>query len=1040
MPTNYQEKLQSLLRELFQFDSADLDFGFYAVMNQKRDVIAKFISEDLPKLIKEGLEAVATQNRAELETSFEQARQRVIDTLGEDAFDGDKLKDYPAGTPAGKAYLAEKEKLDKAFVPDDVEAQIYNDLYTFFARYYQDGDFISQRRYGASDKYAVPYNGEEVLLHWANFDQYYVKTGVHFQNYSFVVPGSVGEEGTQVQVRLTKVNVQRDNVKGDKRFFVFADEVPVEWDAENYTLVIPMEYRPLTPEESSFAGTRNQQDKLLEAAYAAILAAIPNKGLKARLMEVDPQKNTEKNRLMYHLNRYAAENTRDFFVHKDLGSFLRREFDYYLKAEVLRLEDIDFSDTIFAERKAAQLKTTRHIGEAIIRFLDQLERFQRQLFLKKKFVLQSDYCLTLDKIPAEKRADFYPEILANERQLAEWKKLYGVTITAETNLDFQPHLMLDTAFFDPSVKYRLLACFENLDELADGILINSENFQALRLLIPTFREQIKSIYIDPPYNTNASEIIYRNGFKHSSWLALLANRLELAQDLLNADGILCVTIDDFEFHRLFALIRQLFGVESFLGVASIRSNPSGRSTLKGFAISHEYGIFTAKHESATVGRLSRSEKQLARYGESDQKGRFEWVNFRKHGGLNANRFARPKLFYPIRINQESKIRVPEIKWNEIKREWEILEDERGDEVTIFPINSRGEEKTWKWGHDTLLKNLDDFVAKPDIDKNLGIYMKSRMKHEGVLPSTWWDKKKYSATDYGTNLLGDLLGDNSAFSFPKSVYAAIDSLRVANLEENDICLDFFAGSGTTGHAVMQLNQEDDGNRKYLLVEMGEYFDSVLKPRIQKVAFADEWKDGKPILPKNGQASLLSSGQSHMFQYMRLESYDDTFHNIRFREDTGPQTNFFDDIDYLLGYMLDHETVGSPTLLDIEQFKRPFDYKLLVTGEDGVLREQPVDLVATFNFLLGLSVQTIRRYEENGRPYVRVTGTTPEGSRVCVLWRNGRSVDELDAETEWVLANVLHDVAYDKLYVNGETTIPDALLIEDAFKRRMFEGVS
>lgn len=222
--------------------------------------------------------------------------------LWESAFDGDTLQPHFAGTPAGKAYLAEKEKLDKSFVPEDVEAQIYNDLYTFFARYYQDGDFISQRRYGASGKYAVPYNGEEVYLHWANFDQYYVKSGVHFQNYSFVVPGSVGQEGTQVQVRLTKVDIPRDNVKGENRFFVYSSDVPVQWDAENHTLVIPMEYRPLTPEESSFVGNRrNQQDILLEAAYEAILAAIPNDVLKARLIEVDPQKKTEKDRLMYHL-------------------------------------------------------------------------------------------------------------------------------------------------------------------------------------------------------------------------------------------------------------------------------------------------------------------------------------------------------------------------------------------------------------------------------------------------------------------------------------------------------------------------------------------------------------------------------------------------------------------------------------------------------------------------------------------------------------------------------------------------------------------
>lgn len=1036
--SDYQEKLQSLLRELFQFDSADLDFGFYAVMNQKRDVIDKFISQDLPKLIEDGLAVVATQNRGELEAAFVRARQRVIDSLGEDALEGDKVQLYFAETPAGKTYLAEKEKLDRAFVPGDVEAQIYNDLYTFFARYYQDGDFISQRRYGASDKYAVPYNGEEVLLHWANFDQYYVKTGVHFQNYAFVVPGGLGLDEANVQVRLTKVDVPRDNVKGEKRFFVYAADQPVTWDEESKTLVIPMEYRPLMAEESKLAGSRNQQESLLEAAYAAILATIPNKVLKARLMEVDPHKKTDKDRLAYHLNRYAAENTRDFFVHKDLGGFLRREFDYYLKAEVLRLEDIDFSDTIFAERKAAQLKTMRQIGEAIIRFLDQLERFQKQLFLKRKFVLQSDYCLTLDKIPAERRADFYPAILANGRQLAEWKKLYGVTVTADTNLNLQPHLMLDTAFFDSDFKYKLLQCFDNLEANVNGLLIHGENSQALRLLLSKFEKQINCIYIDPPYNTDASPIMYKNGYRSSTWTSLMNDRLNISQMLLVQLGVICATIDDFQHKELAYLLERTYGEENIAGTVAIRVNPSGRPTQTGFALAHEYAIFARNNEDAVIRKLERTDEQKKRYSEFDVEGAFEWRNLRREGS-NAERHRRKKLYYPIYASGTS-VRVPELLWSETTEEWIAQTSPNDDEHVVFPLDDDGIEKTWRWQHERVTSDPSQFTVKENQTGMLNVYVKYRPNPEGVVPPTLWFDAKYSATEHGTGLLKKIFNSN-IFTYPKSVYAVEDCISIAGMrEENTICLDYFAGSGTVGHAVINMNRQDDGQRKYILVEMGEYFDTVLKPRIQKVAYADEWKDGKPVLSENGQTAMFSSWQSHMFHYLRLESYDDTFHNIRLRENTGLQMSFLQEIDYLLGYMLDHETAGSPTLLDVAQFKRPFEYKLLVTGEDGVLREQPVDLVTTFNFLLGLAVQTIRRYEANGNPYVRVMGTTPEGSRVCVLWRNGLAVEGLDEERAWVLATVLADVVYDKLYVNGETTLPGALLIEDAFKRRMFEGVA
>ena len=265
--TNYRQRLQTLLYDLFQFDSTDLDFGFYAVMNQKRDQIAHFIQVELLDAIAEGLQDIAEHSQAEAQAAFDEARQNLLSMLGEDALEGDELREQFQKTPLGKAYQAAKAILNAAVIAEDTEAAIYNDLYAFFSRYYQDGDFISQRRYGSSDKYAIPYNGQEVYPLWANFDQHYVKTGVHFNNYSFTVPGAIGMEGdASIHVRLTKVDIPRDNVKGDKRFFIFATDQAVTWDATTQTLVIPMEYRPLTLEESDTFGTRNQQEKLLETA------------------------------------------------------------------------------------------------------------------------------------------------------------------------------------------------------------------------------------------------------------------------------------------------------------------------------------------------------------------------------------------------------------------------------------------------------------------------------------------------------------------------------------------------------------------------------------------------------------------------------------------------------------------------------------------------------------------------------------------------------------------------------------------------------
>lgn len=1010
--SNYLQKLQELLRELFQFDSADLDFGFYAVMNQKREQVAAFVEEQLPVAVQTGLGAVAEQSRQEAQVAFERARQNVLNTLGSGVLKRDVLDLQYERTPIGEAYQQAKDTRDNAAVAEDLEAQLYNDLYTFFARYYQDGDFISQRRYGATDKYAIPYNGQEVHLHWANFDQYYVKTGVHFHNYSFTLPrGVVFDHDPRVHFRLTKADTPRDNNKGEKRFFIYHEEQGVSWDEANDTLTIPMEYRPLTKEESERLGTRDQQQKLVEEAHTAVLATVPSTTLRARLLEPDPNRRSEKGRLAYHLHRYAAENQRDFFVHKDLGGFLRRELDYYLKAEVLRLEDVNFDDPLHVRRAAARLKTTRAIAGTIITFLDQLERFQRRLFLKRKFVLQSDYCLTLDKIPTDRRADFYPAILANQRQLAEWKTLYEATITPETDLVLYLHLMLDTAFFDIPFKARLLACFDDLNAITDGFLIHSENFQALNLLQTRYSGRVDHIFIDPPYNTGNDGFIYKDNYQHSSWLTMMADRLEAVHPLFTSTGIISSTIDYVEVSRLRLLFDLVFGQHNFLADIAWEKRYTRSNNARLFYSLKDTVLVYRSSDRLTLVREPRSEKSRESYSNPDSDSRGDWIS---SSYVNpALKQERPNLVYEI-------------------------ENPHTYRKIVHPTHA------WKYDYQTHLQHWADNRLYWGVNND---YEYPRLKSflieasEGMVPVDVWRYEDAGTTDEGGNVIKRLFG-KAVFDNPKPPTLIG---RILNLESDQLrtslVLDFFAGSGTTAHAVMQLNQEDDGNRKYILVEMGDYFDTVLKPRIQKVAYADEWRDGRPVLPPNGQTQLLSTtGQSHMFHYIRLESYDDTFHNIHFRDVDGPQLRLLDTMpDFFLGYLLDHETAGSPTLLDVEQFRRPFDYTLLVTSEDGVLRPQPVDLLTTFNFLLGLAVQTIRHYEYEGNPIVRVSGLSPDGKQVCVLWRNVLPLEQLDAERDWVLAHILHDVAYDKLYVNGENTIPRALLTEEEFKRRMFEEI-
>jgi adenine-specific DNA-methyltransferase len=1039
-------KFQKLLRELFEFDCADLDFGIYRIINHKRAAIERFITKDLPEVITKELERGALAEQAQAVQALEEARKKVLATLGKDALDPDgSLRTEYHGTPVGKEYLEAQAKARSSRSQEALETAIYNHLYTFFSRYWQEGDFISKRRYSKKERYAIPYNGEEVTLYWANHDQYYVKTGEYFTDYTYKAPN-----GVTVHFKLRQADVEQNNVKGEKRFFLpRLDEII--WDEAARQVVIPFEYRPLTAQEAITYGQKNQQEAILAKAFAEIPKRIKvPEALAALTAERRYPGNADvSSALEYHLRQYTRRNTSDFFIHKDLKGFLSRELDFYLKNEVLNLDELEAAGEGQSERWFQLLRLIKRVGLRIIEFLAQIEDFQKMLWEKKKFVTEVFYLVTVGHVPEA----FYAEIAACEAQWDEWKTLFAIDeeqpdlfTSGKTKkerrvafLKAHPTLVVDTRHFPQDFTDRLLASFDDLDEMTDGLLVHSENWQALNLLQEKYRERVKCIYIDPPYNTAASEILYKNNYKHSSWLSLVIERIISAWPTLNRNGQLCIAIDDVEFSRLHLAIQSLFGMDLILGTVVVRSNPAGRSALTGFSVSHDYTLFIGASEQTNVGEMPKSDLQIARYNEEDEAGRFEWVNFRKHGGLNANRFARPKLFYPIYVTPTKEIRIPKMEWNETSRSWNVLEQPSLGETVVWPIDDGGEEKTWKWGHETVLRNLNELTVRQDRSGKLGIYMKSRMR-AGTLPPTIWSDTRYSATDYGTNLLTNIMGVSTLFSFPKSVYTVGDCLRVSNLETDEYALDFFAGSGTTGHAVINLNREDGGRRKFILVEMAQYFDTVLLPRIKKVTFTPEWKDGKPkrmATPEEAERS------PRIVKVIRLESYEDALNNLTFDDASSQQAlELFRD-DYLLSYMLKWETRHSETLLNVEKLQSPFSYKLHL-HRDGETRKRTVDLPETFAYLLGLDVQTRRVYPGNAGVspvhYLVYRGALRNGRTVVILWRDitGWGVEDYEREAAFVAEQKLTAGA-DEIYVNGDSRIPGARSLDPIFKERMFAPV-
>ncbi len=552
-------RLKCLLREMFQLDRGDLDFGLYRIMNMKAVEIEAFLDRDLLPQVKEALAGVADEQRAALQAELDKA-VATARTLG------------VAPDKAPKV-IELREQLSEATADAEAEADVYGHLFNFFDRYYSEGDFMSLRRYsgGGEPTYLIPYDGEEVKLHWANADQYYVKTTENYASYAFMA--GEGEAAFRVRFEIAAADNEKDNIKeatGKQRRFVLVEDA-VALDGEE--LVVRFEHRPLTEREKrNWGGSAKQQDRIDADTATGILDAVERLNPARRLaLAVPADADSERSLLAKHVGRYTAKNSFDYFIHKDLGGFLRRELDLYLKTNVLDLQDLALGDADRLRRALGRMRAVREIGDKLIAFLAQLEDFQKRLWLKKKFVLETQWCVTLDRVPEA----LYPEVVANKAQWAEWRELFAPDNARKRRAGFlkaNPCLVLDTRHFDCNFKDRLLTVLSennSLDEEMDGLLIDGDNLQAQSLIKTRYREKIQCVYIDPPFNTGQDGFLYKDGYFHSSWLAMMESRIRETDALLSRDGTLYVHIDYTEKERLKLLLDGYFSYITEIIIQSI---------------------------------------------------------------------------------------------------------------------------------------------------------------------------------------------------------------------------------------------------------------------------------------------------------------------------------------------------------------------------------------------------------------------------------------------------------------------------------------
>jgi adenine-specific DNA-methyltransferase len=477
-------------------------------------------------------------------------------------------------------------------------------------------------------------------------------------------------------------------------------------------------------------------------------------------------------------------------------------------------------------------------------------------------------------------------------------------------------------------------------------------------------------------------------------------------------------------------------------------------------------VAAARGKLGDIRELPVDEEGLAASWAEDEWGLWKRGDGLRRTGQDASRQRRPNGWFPVFITADNEVYV--------------TEDDRPlsvDDEVLWPIDSDGNECSWSWSKAKINREPMNLLVLGRRGSQ-SIYKKQR-PGIGDLPTrkakSFLYAPKYSSTN-GGNSFEALFGMRMSEFTPKSV-ELLEDLVVLGSGPGSWVLDYFAGSGTTGHALMNLHREGAGGRKSILVEMGEHFETVLLPRLKKVTFSPEWKDG---LPRRLATPEEAERSPRVFKIVRLESYEDTLNNLELKR-TEEQQSLLDTPgaggadglkeQYVLRYMLDVESRGSASLLNVSRFTDPRSYTLRVKrpGSDET-REVAVDLLETFNWLLGLRVHHIAatrsfsaafKRDDEGRLRIdgrlrpnaggtwwfrTVEGEAPDGRKVLVIWRNrpgGDDAEGIEQDNlvldEWFTRQgySAKDSEFDLIYVNGDNNLENLKDIDDRWKVRLIE---
>jgi adenine-specific DNA-methyltransferase len=1069
-PTSF-EQFQTFLREMFQYDNNDLDFGLFKVLRLKRNYIEQFINGDSEQDLRQIVQGEMAAIRSAESEDERESLGRYLTELGrktKDAWaallpepnDAEKqvrLKQAVAALEEQDKLAATLQRLERWLATQRVslghlEAQLYNYLLNFFELYYQNGDFGYNSR--ASNAFKVPYeadyDGSDTLFHWKHKDSYYIKTGASFPEVKLDVLGQKvvfrlqagGDEGAEA-------TAQNNNKESDiKQYRLAGIAQESSADSSNTWVLRFTLAKASTPKaevyqqlwQAAFAGVthapadiapyllegnenksvfndlgkdhdkaeggqikginqlRLSQDKYFEAiAKHPAFRALGSNGDK----RVETLKQDVTAQALYAidkaLNRFYVGQDADYFIHKDLHGFLTREKDRFIKNVIF--SDLD---TLLARQvEPATLIIARGfnaVAARIIEFLDVLETFQRNLFTLKKKVVDTHWLISVGKIDAA----FYPRIIANPRLIDYWASEFKCAVTSIEDVAAHPTLVVDTSLFSNTAERELIeeiiGSFDRLDEQTDGLLIHSENWQALNLLQDKFRERIQCIYIDPPYNTGGDGFLYKDSFRHSSWASMIEDRLALAKGFLGQTGVLFASIDDKERLQLERLLAEAFGagnrVEELIWAQNSNKNKSPT-----YSTNHEYiEVFAKNLETvkaipamfrepkpgyaeimelverlnpdyptitdieSEISRLFEQHKREVKEELEEQGVEFDKIldpwkglynynraEYRDQNGDYVDELSARSSLAKIWIWRESDTSMPQVKQDSQKAEFRdplhlafrFYEPRHPETNNTSPHPKRG----WAWPYERMEGQTSCFVEL-ERDKRI-VWGKNEKKIPQIkrfLHEAETNVSKSVVLDYsdGEKDLTNITGKTRTFASPKPV-SLINRLVEQSTSAGDWVMDFFAGSGTTVHAVLQLETK----RRFVISEMGEHFDTILKPRIARVMYSAHWKAGHP-----GAANR----HRHIIKVQRLEQYEDVIANLdtAWNDSTLPE-------GIPVSYLFRPEQNRTQLSLNL---KRPFDNRLRVGR---AREEQAIDLLESWAYLQGYWQRSRRVFNEAGRRY-------------------------------------------------------------------------